>query len=649
MSTEGGDIDNYIEVNSNILNSINGLPLSDKERNIILVDFNNTKKIYDKEKTIQQLFEEQVRKTPNSTAIVFKDKTLSYKELNKKANILAHRLRNKGITKDTIVGILLKRSIDVIVAMLGVLKSGGAYLPLDPSYPDERINLILEDSQCRVLLTQSQIATKIKTEKVLVLQDVCDETEICGDTCENINDINTSNDLAYVIYTSGSTGKPKGVMIEHRSVNNFAKGIARKIDFSPGKTVMALTTISFDIFVLETILPLISGVKVVLVDEAQQKNPELLINAILKYNIDMLQITPSRLKLLINYKNDLSYLKNLKEIMVGGEEFPKSILEILKKSTDAKIYNLYGPTETTVWSTIQDLTYKNKIDIGKPIDNTQIYIVDENINIQPIGVEGELCISGDGLARGYLNSPDLTQEKFIPNPFVKGGRLYKTGDLAKWLPDGNIKYIGRIDFQVKVNGFRIELEEIQTLLQEHESVRETVVTSGQNMNGETYISTYIVLTNKNDDFQLIVPKLREYLKSKLPDYMIPSFFIQLETVPLTPNGKVDRKNLPEPVKFHDLNKDILLDCENATERRIAVIWMDILKIQQIGVNENYFEVGGNSLNFFVMTKRLSEEFDIDVKDVKIFELQTIKKIAEYINEGYVKCKDLDNKIVDIEF
>ncbi|MCK4261465.1 MAG: amino acid adenylation domain-containing protein, partial [Halanaerobiales bacterium] len=404
--------------------------ISKEEKEKLLVAFNDTEVDYQRDKTIHQLFEEQVQKTPENIAICCKDHQLSYRELDEKANQLANSLCENGLRENQFVGLMVYRSIEMIVGLLGILKAGGAYLPIDPEFPEERIKYMLEDSNTEVVLTQTELMDKIPfAGKMFDLKD----SELYSINAEAPLKMTGAQDLVYIIYTSGSTGKPKGVMIEHRSVNNFIRGIVDHIEFSAEKTILSLTTISFDIFVLETVLPLTKGLKVVIATEEEQVIPELMNKAIIKHEVDMLQATPSRMQLLLSDESSLQGLRRLEHILIGGEAFPVKMLTKLQALTDAKIYNMYGPTETTVWSTMQDVTGKHEINIGKPIANTQVYILDKDLRLVPQNVIGELYIAGDGLARGYLNRPGLNAEKFIINPFNLEERIYKTGDLARWL------------------------------------------------------------------------------------------------------------------------------------------------------------------------------------------------------------------------
>ncbi|NBD27026.1 non-ribosomal peptide synthetase, partial [Paenibacillus glycinis] len=414
---------------------------------------------YPRDKMIHQLFEAQVERTPDNIAVVFEEQQLTYRELNVRANQLARVLLDKGVQADSLVGLMVERSLEMIVGMLAILKAGGAYVPLDPSYPAERLTYMLTDSQARWLLTTQELAGKVVFKGTTVRLDCQAQDEGEAGNLEPSSQAAAAN-LAYVIYTSGSTGRPKGVMVEHRSVVNFMHSMAERLDLSSESAVLAVTTFSFDIFVLESVVPLCSGARVVLAMQTEQDDPAALAALIVNQQVDVVQMTPSRMQLLQQVP-DRGWLKRLAAILIGGEAYPERLLRFLQEQSSARLYNVYGPTETTVWSTIADITDAEAVVIGQPLDNTRIYIVDAQQRLQPIGVAGELCIAGDGLARGYLNQPELTADKFAADPFRAGARMYKTGDLARWLPDGKLEYLGRIDQQVKIRGYRIELGEIE--------------------------------------------------------------------------------------------------------------------------------------------------------------------------------------------
>ena len=603
--------------------------VSEEEKEQLLKGFNATRVEYAKDKTIYQLFEEQAARTPEAIALQYKNETLTYRELNEQANRLAGVLREHGVKPDNPVAIMVYRSLEMLIGIMAILKAGGAYLPIDPSYPWDRIEYMLADSETTILLTQDELIPKVEfSGTILDLND----RRLYPEGESGLAQVNTARDLAYIIYTSGSTGHPKGVMIEHQAVHNFIQGMTEQIEFNAPKTILALTTISFDIFGLETLLALARGLKIVIATENEQLDPKLLSDIIVQNRIEMLQITPSRLQLLLSDKRYRPCLEHLTEIMIGGEALPESLLEEVRKLTRAKIYNMYGPTETTIWSTVKDLTEETAVNIGTPIVNTQVYIVDPNNRSQPVGVIGELCIAGDGLARGYWKRAELTAEKFVSNPFQTGTQMYRTGDLARWLPDGNIEFLGRNDHQVKIRGYRIELGEIENLLLRHEAIRGAVVIDHTGANGMKWLCAYF-----EAERELTVVELREYLGQSLPDYMIPGSFIQLEKIPQTPNGKVDRKALPQIAQTRTDTGVEYVPPQTEIENQLAAIWQELLKSDRVGTRDNFFNLGGNSLLVVLMHNRLNELYPTKVEVADIFAYPTIARLAQFIESG-VKAK-----------
>ncbi len=583
----------------------------------------------------QELFN-CVLKNPINNSIIFNQTEQSYQDLNARSNRVARLLIKKGVKPNKIVGIMVKRSLEMVIGLLAIIKAGGAYLPIDPSYPSSRINYMLDDSKVDIVLTQGDLTNKIEFRGQFI--DLNCSSDYDNDN-SNILSINTSNDLVYVIYTSGSTGIPKGVMIEHKSVCNFIKGITEKIDFSSCNTILALTTISFDIFVLETLLALSQGLKIVIANEEQQRNPKLLSELIINNNVDIMQITPSRLKLLIGSSKNLVCFKKLKVIMVGGEPLSQKLLDELKRISNARIYNMYGPTETTIWSTVKDQTDCNEVNIGKPILNTNIYIVDcENKKVN-VGQEGELCIAGYGLARGYINKPELTSEKFVQNPFEPGERMYKTGDIARWLPNGDIECLGRVDNQVKIRGFRIELEEIEKQLTNVDGIHDSVVIAKENSYGDKYLVAYYISVK-----EFSVSEINTYLGNNLPEYMIPSVYVRLDSLPMTLNGKVDRRALPEPMEERPNFQIEYLVPSNEVERIIIQIWKSVLKKNVTSVNDSFFEIGGDSLLVVLMYEEIERYYPNKIGIGDIFAYPTISKLSKYIIEKISKDSNVINTL-----
>ncbi|HAG42422.1 MAG TPA: hypothetical protein DCL31_02305 [Clostridium sp.] len=490
--------------------------LSEEEEKQLLYDFNATNAKYPEDKTIYELFEEQVKNTPNNIAVICEENKLTYRELNDKANKLARALRECGVKANSVVGIMLERSLDMIVGIIGILKAGGAYLPIELEYPKDRIEYMIQDSKVDILLTRHKLLKKITYSGEVL--DIDDE-KINSQSEENLKKVNTSRDLAYMIYTSGSTGKPKGVMIEHKSVTTMLQWRRKEYKLNSVDSVLQLFSYAFDGFVTSFYTPIISGAKVVILSDIEAKDVFVIKDKILTHNITHFITVPS-MCLAIMDSLTTEEAKSLRIITLAGENLTSKVVEKCKSvNKEIEIVNEYEPTENSVVTTImRNVDAHKKITIGKPRDNTRIFIVDKNNKVQPIGVTGELCISGDGIARGYLNKPDLTREKFILNPFDPNIRMYKTGDLARWLSDGNIEFLGRIDHQVKIRGFRIELGEIESQLLKNEKVRETVVISREDKNNNKYICAYIV-----GDNEINTQELRGYLSKELPEYMIPSF------------------------------------------------------------------------------------------------------------------------------
>lgn len=593
--------------------------LSPEQEHDLLLKFNDTKYNYPQEETIVSLFEKQVSLTPEKVAVIFENTTVTYQELNNRSNQLARFLRTKGVKRGFIVGLLVDRSVEMIIATLAVLKAGGAYLPVDSTYPEERIDYMLKSSNCQLLLTY----TMNKNVSLNFKPNIFDfkDQGLYEESTANLKDVPMPNDLAYVIYTSGSTGTPKGVMIEHKSLNNLIHSFSNIFNRC-NITVLAISAFSFDMFFVETIFPLAKGMRVILANQQEASVPYLLLNLIDKYKVNFLQTTPSRMKLILNDSNAYK-VGCLTEIIIGGEIFPELLLSEIKRVTNAKIFNGYGPTETSICVTIKNLSEQGPITIGKPLANTQIYILDENLNPVPIGVKGEIFISGDGLARGYINNEGLTRERFLPNPYVPGSKMYKTGDLARWLDNGEIEYIGRNDNQVKIRGLRIELGEIENCLVKHGLIKEAVVLCNEDNNKKKYLCAYLTESGKVSS-----SALREYLSRVLPDYMIPGHFIVLESLPLTPNGKVDRNALPKP----DQGEHVLtyVPPRNALEQELAKRWEEALELTRVGIDDNFFALGGDSLTVLeIISGLFPNDWGLSAQD--FYDYATIRRLAGKIS------------------
>ena len=645
--------------------------LAEEKKQKILVEFNDTGQEYPKDKMLHELFEEQAARIQDTISIVSGEFFLSYRELDKRANRLSHYLEQKSVKPDSIVGIMVERSSAMMVGILGILKAGGAYLPIDPGYPEQRIKYMLVDSRAKLLITSLRLFEEIEKLRNLEVDSIYIE-EVEDDFSGNFSNTfqghnfstsqlpNFSEALAYVIYTSGSTGNPKGVAIKQQNVINFIKAMTDRIDFLPGNAILAVTTICFDIFFLETLLPIVKGLKVIIADEMQQKDAGLLADLIADNGINMVQMTPSQLKLLLLADEELNSLDGVRQLMIGGEAFPGNLFDTVKEQFKGKIYNMYGPTETTIWSAVKNLTGVGKVNIGTPVANNRVYIVDKNYGIQPIGAAGELCIGGDGVGRGYLNRPELTEEKFVmfpprcsrqltdsstPQPTNSSPPqlIYHTGDLARWLPDGEIEVLGRMDYQVKIRGFRIELEEIEERLLEHEGIKEAVVIARSDRNGDDYLCAYFVeetpgLPTEPDPGAVVQnsapsgTELREYLAQTMPSYMEPSYFVQIEEMPLTSNGKLDRRALPEPVI--EVGSGYIAP-RDKTEQRLVEIWSEILGVNAaaIGINSDFFKLGGHSLWATVLLSRVHKEFGVRINLGEMFVHSTVQGLSTLIKEG----------------
>jgi amino acid adenylation domain-containing protein len=593
--------------------------LSESELEKILVHWNATERDYDST-TLHQLIEAQVELTPHTIAVSFAGEELTYRELNQRANQLARYLQTLGVKPEVLIAICIERSLNMLVGLLAILKAGAAYLPLDPGYPQERLELILSDSHAPILLTDNPNFGVDKQRKVVCLSTI--QEHIASQSKDNLAPCATPENLAYVIYTSGSTGKPKGVEITHSGVVNFLKSMQHQPEITESDILLAVTTISFDIAALELYLPLITGAKVVLASREIASDGRRLLELIDTTGATIMQATPASWRMLLAVGWNGS--KQLK-ILCGGEALTSELAEHLLDKGKS-VWNLYGPTETTIWSTVckvePDKLSHAIVPIGCPIANTQIYILDEHLQPVPIGVSGELYIGGAGVARGYLNRPDLTSERFIGNPFLPGQRFYKTGDLARYLHDGNIDYINRIDNQVKIRGFRIELGEIENALSTHPQVREAVVITRSEQSEEKQIVAYITTNNEPTP-----GALRDFLKQKLPDYMIPVAFVVLKAFPLTPSGKVNRRALPKPTASSFSQHNQFVAPRNDTEHKLATIWSDILKIQPVGIKDNFFEIGGSSLGAIFLIAAIGQQFGKELPLSAVLTNPTIEEFA----------------------
>ncbi|MBZ5723309.1 MAG: amino acid adenylation domain-containing protein [Acidobacteriia bacterium] len=588
-------------------------------------EWNQTAADYPRQQCVHQMLEAQAQLTPNATAVEFEGRSLSYAELDARSNQLAHLLRKRGVRREVLVGVCLERSLEMVVALLGILKAGGAYVPLDPAYPGERIKYVLEDAHAKLLLTQESLVKSLPPNSAEVIcLDPAWRAFIDEDTTAVNAEVLPEN-LAYVIYTSGSTGKPKGVQLEHRSVVNFLCSMRREPGLGTQDVLVAVTTLSFDIAGLEMYLSLLVGARLVIASREATYDARMLKALLQKSGATVMQATPATWRLL--FESGWPGDRKLK-VLVGGEALSRELARDLASSC-GEVWNMYGPTETTIWSAVYRVAgHDDKlVPIGKPIANTTFYILDGQRRPVAVGEEGELHIGGEGLARGYFERPELTAEKFVPDPFRSqpGARMYRTGDLARYRPDGNVEFLGRLDHQVKIRGFRIELGEIESVLEQHPAVRQAVVVAREDTPGDKRLVAYVV----PDTERAVTPGgLRSHARKQLPDYMAPSAFVQLATLPLTPNGKVDRKALPAP-KLSDFEIDPnYVAPRDATERRLVELWEEVLGIRPVGVTTSFFDLGGRSILAARLFMKITRAFGKDLPLATLFQAPTVEQLAQ---------------------
>ncbi|MFS0553783.1 amino acid adenylation domain-containing protein [Brevibacillus sp. 179-C9.3 HS] len=582
--------------------------------------FNQTKAAYSQDKSIHQLFEEQAEAVPHRIAIVYENERLTYQELNKKANQLARALIKKGIQTDSIVGVMMEKSIETVTAIMAILKAGGAYVPIDIEYPRDRIQYILQDSQTKIVLTQKNVRNLVHDVGYGGQVVVLEEENVDSHSDSNLHLPSKPTDLAYVIYTSGTTGKPKGTMLEHKGIANLQSFFKNTFGVSPEDKIGQFASMSFDASVWEMFMALLSGASLYILSKHTIHDFITFENYLNENELTIITLPPTYLTHL-----NPDHITPLRIMITAGSA--ANIPLVNKWKNKVRYINAYGPTETsicaTTWEAPSNERHIQSVPIGKPIQNTSVYIVNEELKLQPIGSEGELCIGGVGLARGYWNRPDLTAEKFIDNPFIPGEKMYRTGDLAKWLPNGEIEFLGRIDHQVKIRGHRIELGEIESVLLKHELIKEAVVIAREDQHAGPYLCAYFI------SGQEVTPsQIREYTAQKLPAYMVPSFFVKLDKMPLTPNDKIDRKALPEP----DLAVSPSTAYEaprNETESILAAIWQEVLGIEKIGIRDNFYSLGGDSIQAIQVSARLhSYQLRLETKD--LLKYPTIAQVALFV-------------------
>jgi amino acid adenylation domain-containing protein len=614
--------------------AVGKLPLlTEAEHRQLLDQWNDTAVPFAENTCIHEFFEEQAARTPDAVAVIFRDEQWTYRELAARAEALALGLRAAGVGPGAFVAICLHRSLDLMAALLAVLKAGGAYLPLDPAYPAERLTFMIEDAKPVVIVVSSQTADLFPPSETRLFRVEKPEVAAAAGAVHQIPVPPQSTDAAYVLYTSGSTGKPKGVIVTHRNVSNFFTAMDAVIGTEPG-VWLAVTSVNFDISVFELFWTLARGFRIILQEEGQWASQSgskySLPSQMRRHDVTHLQCTPSLASMLICDSESVSALRQLRRFMVGGEPLPLDLAHRLSESIAGELVNLYGPTETTVWSAAQRIGRKEKqILIGRPVANTRFYVLDAQRELVPIGSVGELYIGGDGLAREYLNRPDVTHERFIDHPFAPDRieRLYRTGDLVRYTVGGRLEFIGRIDQQIKIRGVRIELGEIEVVLREHPDVRDAVVVVQEVQADDKRLVAYVV---GSPDHPPSVPHLLQWLAGKLPKMLVPSALIVLPEFPRTPNGKLDRRALPKPEQKVPAQVE---GAANDLERQIAAIWCDALGVPRVGLEERFFDLGGHSLLMVEVHDQLQEKTGHRVTLLDLFQYPTVRSLAHHLTQS----------------
>ncbi|TCP54467.1 amino acid adenylation domain-containing protein [Tumebacillus sp. BK434] len=609
---------------------VGALPLlTDAEQKRLLVDWNQTQADLEPQRSlsIQAQFQAQVARTPDAVAVVFGGEELTFAELDSRANALAHHLVTTcGVGPSMRVAILAERSLAMITGLLGILKTGAAYVPLDPAYPAERVAYVLQDANVQALVTHEKNKASLSGLSDLPVVSFDTIPSLSGEVpalAATDKTVASVNDLAYMIYTSGSTGQPKGVMVEQGNVANFFGGMDERIQPQEGEVLLAATSYAFDISVLELLWTLTRGIKTVIVAD-----PAELPAQAAKHGVTLLQGTPSLMKMALGNPAAIQALQGLRLLMLGGEALPGTLAKAIREKLSCRLFNMYGPTETTVWSSTHEVQTDDQAiqPIGKPILNTEFYILDPHLQPVPVGVPGELYIGGAGVTRGYFERPDLTAERFLPNPFTGQGRIYRTGDAARWLADGAVEYLGRLDQQVKVRGFRIELGEVEARLHAHPDIHAAAAAAMPDPQGDLRLIGYIV--PQPGKTAPDSSALRAFLQTALPDYMVPAAFVTMESLPLTPNGKLDRKALPQP--------DLLATSDdtppqNAVQEVLVQLFCELLGLERVSLSANFFEIGGHSLRATQLVASLQGIFSLDLTLHRVFDRATILDLEQELH------------------
>jgi amino acid adenylation domain-containing protein len=617
-------------------------PLTDEAWQQIVVDWNDTAASYPLDRCAHQLFEDQVERTPDAVAVVYEERQLTYQELNRRANQLAHYLRRLGVGPEVLVGLCVERSPDMIVGVLGILKAGGAYVPLDPAYPPDRLAFMLADSRAPVLLTQKRFNIWEPADGMQVVNLDEDLEQIRQESEENPASGAMATHAAYIIYTSGSTGTPKGVVVEHRSLVNYMHAASAAYSLEPADRVLQFAPLSFDASAEEIYPCLARGATLVLRTPSMVDSIQLFLKKCQEWELTVLGLPTAFWHELTRklVADALSLPPSLRLVIIGGERALPELVAAWQKHVGpaVQLMNTYGPTEATIVATMYRVPASVKpadtlreVPIGRPIPNAQVYILDHHLNVIPIGVPGELHIGGAGLARGYLNRPELTEEKFIPNPYSTepGARLYKTGDLVRYLPTGEIEFLGRIDQQVKIRGFRIELGEVEAALGRHPHVREALVLAREDASGNKSLVAYVVPAG---DFALTSSSLRRFMLEQLPDYMVPAAFVILEAFPLTPSGKIDRLALPAPELTRPELAENFVAPTSPVQQQLVEIWEELLEVRPIGIRDNFFELGGHSLLAVRLVDRIEQVWGKKIAASTLLAGPTIERLSEVLTQ-----------------
>ncbi|MBT2605232.1 amino acid adenylation domain-containing protein, partial [Bacillus sp. ISL-53] len=599
--------------------------IDEQEQCQLLIEWNDTKNIYPRDSCIHQLIEQRVLQCADKIAVEYGDQHLTYHLLNEKSNQLAHYLSKQGVKVGDKIAVCMNRSLELVVTLLGIMKAGGSYIPIDPILPENRIKYMLEDSNAKVALGDHSTLSELAPEHILIIDPQRLAIQIENESRQVPAHSISAEQAAYLIYTSGSTGKPKGVQVSHRSVVNFLISMGEKPGIHMSDRLLSVTTMSFDIFGLELFLPLITGATVILATREETMSGFHLAKLIEGRGISIMQATPATWRLLL--ESDWQGCPNLK-ILCGGESLKRELASDLI-SRSKELWNMYGPTETTIWSAVHHVTeLEGPVKIGHPVMNTELYILDSQMQPVPIGISGELYIGGDGVALGYWNRPNLTAERFLPNPFTERGKIYRTGDLVRHLPEGTIEYLGRLDHQVKVRGYRIELSEIEAVLLQHSSISEAVVITKKDMLDDKKLIVYLVSSENRFPSQ---EELRKHCLTQLPEYMVPATFIELDKIPLTPNGKVNRK------KLEDLNVELPFHTytppRDLNELSVTKIWEELLNVKSIGIHDHFFNIGGNSLKALLLQNTIRERFGVELPLNALFQNPTVADLCTHLRKN----------------